>query len=244
MPTNPMLYPKPTSLSSLTVGRGCSCVGKDCLVEESDGEANCPCSRLKPEFMTGLGLNFEVMTECGPSCACELECANRSTQRGVSARLRVVKEERKGWGLRAAQFVRGGEFICEYAGELLTTAEARRRQQIYDELAAGGHFSSALLVVREHLPSGEACLRINIDATRVGNIARFINHSCDGGNLLTVLVRNTGALLPRLCFFASRDILDGEELLFSYGDAKLRPNGLPCHCGSACCFGTLPSEKT
>lgn len=135
-------------------------------------------------------------------------------------------------------------FSGPYAGELLTTAEAQRRQQIYDELAVGGHFSSALLVVREHLPSGEACFRINIDATRVGNIARFINHSCDGGNLLTVLVRNTGALLPRLCFFASRDILDGEELLFSYGDARLRPNGLRCHCGSSCCFGTLPSEKT
>lgn len=99
-------------------------------------------------------------------------------------------------------------------------------------------------MVREHLPSGKACLRLNIDATRVGNVARFINHSCDGGNLSTVLVRNCGSLLPRLCFFASRDIVEGEELTFSYGDIRLRPTGSPCFCGSSRCFGVLPSEHT
>ncbi|KAF9605936.1 hypothetical protein IFM89_021084 [Coptis chinensis] len=99
--------------------------------------------------------------------------------------------------------------LFETDGELLTTAEARCRQQKYDELAAGGKS-----------PSGKACLRVNIDATKVGNIARFI------GNLLIVLVRNSGMLFPHLCFFTSRDVLEGEELVFSYGDVRLRPNGL------------------
>lgn len=129
-------------------------------------------------------------------------------------------------------------------GELLTTKETRLRQQAYDKLALGTRFSSALLVVREHLPSGNACMRINIDATRVGNFARFINHSCDGGNLSTVIVRCSGALLPRLCFFASRDILKGDELSFSYGDIRLKEKGLQCFCGSSSCFGMLPSEQT
>lgn len=126
----------------------------------------------------------------------------------------------------------------------MTTEEARRRQKIYDEHSSGGRFSCALLVVREHLPSGKACLRINIDGTRIGNIARFINHSCDGGNLLTVLVRSSGTLLPRLCFFASRNIEEDDELTFSYGDIRMREKGLPCFCGSSCCFGVLPSENT
>lgn len=129
------------------------------------------------------------------------------------------------------------------AGELLTTEEARRRQIIYDQLKSKNHVSS-LLVVREHLPSGKACLRINIDATRVGNVARFINHSCDGGNLSTLLVRNAGTFIPRLCFFAARDIMDGEELCFRYGDACLRENGWPCFCGASSCLGVLPSERT
>lgn len=33
-----------------------------------------------------------------------------------------------------------------------------------------------LQIVREKLPSGSASLRINIDATVKGNVARFINH--------------------------------------------------------------------
>lgn len=215
-------------------GCGCDC-STVCGTEVEDEEFRCPCSALR---------SYEVMAECGPSCRCGLECGNRLTQRGVSVRLKIIKDLKKGWGLYADQLIHQGQFVCEYAGEVLTTTEARRRQQFYDEQASSGRFSSALLVVREHLPSGKACLRMNIDATRVGNVARFINHSCDGGNLSTMLVRCSGALLPRLCFFASRDIPENEELSFSYGDTRLRPKGLECFCGSSDCFGVLPSELT
>ncbi|KAL6988655.1 hypothetical protein U1Q18_014411 [Sarracenia purpurea var. burkii] len=208
--------------------RGCEC--KRC-----NGELGCPCSNLDSPGLT---------RECGFSCRCGLECGNRTSQRGVSVRLKVVKHGRKGWGLHAGQLIPRAQFVTEYAGELLTTKETRRRQQIYDQLASGDRFSSALLVVREHLPSGKACMRLNIDATVIGNVSRFINHSCDGGNLSTVLVRSSGALLPRLCFFASRDIQEDEELTFSYGEIRLRSKGLQCFCGSSSCFGTLPSENT
>ncbi|KAJ8763166.1 hypothetical protein K2173_025551 [Erythroxylum novogranatense] len=207
----------------------------------------CGCDGCGEEWAQGLpGMGLEIVSECGPCCGCGLECGNRLTQRGISAKLKIVRDSRKGWCLFADQLIHRGQFICEYAGELLTTKEARRRQQIYDELASGGCASSAsaLLVVREHLPSGKVCLRINIDATKIGNAARFINHSCDGGNLFTVLVRNSGAILPRVCFFASKDIKEGEELTFSYGETRVSSKCLPCFCGSSCCFGTLPSENT
>ncbi|XP_059646480.1 histone-lysine N-methyltransferase SUVR3 [Cornus florida] len=216
--------------ASATVEDACGC---DC--QRCDGDLGCPCSFLN---------SVELTRECGPSCNCELECGNRLTQGGVSLRLKIVKDRRKGWGLHADQLIRYGQFVCEYAGELLTTEETRRRQRIYDELKSGGRFCSALLVVREHLPSGKACLRMNIDATRIGNVARYINHSCDGGNLSTILVRSSGALLPRLCFFASRDIQHDEELTFSYGDARLSSKGSQCFCGTSGCFGILPSEHT
>lgn len=216
------------SLVAVEGACGCEC-------ERCDVELACPCREMSA---------FEVSRECGPSCGCELGCGNRLTQRGIHVRVKIVKHERKGWGLCSDQVIPKGDFVCEYAGELLTTKETRRRQQIYDKLVLGGKFVSALLVVREHLPSGNACMRINIDATRVGNFARFINHSCDGGNLSTVLVRSSGALLPRLCFFASKNILEGEELTFSYGDIRLGKKGLQCFCGSSSCFGILPSEHT
>lgn len=230
-PVNPNPNPNPQSnfdsFSVISDSCGCNC-GDKC-------DDDCPCLAFK---------GGEITTECGTSCNCESSCGNRLTQKGVSVKLKIVRVQNKGWGLFAAQFIPSGQFVCEYAGELLTTKEAKRRQQVYDELARGGRFSSALLVVREFLPSRKACFRINIDATRVGNVARFINHSCDGGNLSTVLIRSSGALLPRVCFFSSRDILTAEELSFSYGDVRLRPEGLQCCCGSSSCFGILPSEDT
>ncbi|KAK9068508.1 hypothetical protein SSX86_012622 [Deinandra increscens subsp. villosa] len=209
-----------------------------CECERSDVDLDllgCPCSRRK---VPGL------IWECGSGCMCGPGCRNRVSQSGVSVRLKIVRSVRKGWGLHADQFIKGGEFICEYAGQLLTTKETRKRQLEYDKLASSGKRTSALLVVREHLPSGNACMRINIDATRTGNVARFINHSCDGGNLSTVLVRSSGALLPRVCFFASRDILKDEELTFSYGDSGPNTTGSKCFCGSSCCSGIMPSEHT
>eukprot|EP00198_Chlamydomonas_reinhardtii_P002420 XP_001691756.1 histone methyltransferase [Chlamydomonas reinhardtii] len=80
---------------------------------------------------------------------------------------------------------------------------------------AGAGEGHALLVVREVLPSGLA-LRLNIDATRLGNVARFFNHSCDGGCLLPVVVRRRGSLVPGVGLFARRDISVGEELTFPY----------------------------
>ncbi|XP_047332487.1 histone-lysine N-methyltransferase SUVR3 [Impatiens glandulifera] len=208
--------------------------GCDC--DSCDERMDCPCRE---------SISPDLIRECGPSCGCNRnECGNRLTQTGVSVLLKIVKQIRKGWSLHSRQFIHKGQFVCEYAGELLTTKEARRRQENYDELASKSQFSAALLVIREHLPSGKACMRINIDATRIGNVGRFINHSCDGGNLSTVIVRCSGALLPRLCFFASRDIQEDEELSFSYGETRIRSNGLSCFCGSSCCSGTLPSENT
>ncbi|XP_072987028.1 histone-lysine N-methyltransferase SUVR3 [Typha latifolia] len=233
-----------TDLSNPIVENASGCDCKVCFRKSEVDFEGCPCWSRKEEAFLGLGEELEIITECGKNCACGLECASRVTQRGVSVQLRIVKNREKGWGLHAAQFVGRGQFVCEYAGEFLTTKEARRRQKLYDELASSGRFSHALLVVREHLPSGKACLRVNIDATKVGNAARFINHSCDGGNLLSVLVRCSGSLLPRLCFFASANIEEGEELTFSYGDVRLRPGGLPCFCGTSVCSGILPSEET
>ncbi|MCL7026436.1 hypothetical protein MKW94_025718 [Papaver nudicaule] len=232
-----------SNVTTLMTDSTSGCVCKNCS-EDTNGDIECPCSILKPQSLSNMASELGLVTECGPSCDCGVECKNRLTQRGVSVQVRIVKDARKGWSLYSAQFIPRGEFVCEYAGELLTTQEARKRQKKYDDLASTSQFGSALLVVREHLPSGNACLRVNIDATRVGNAARFINHSCDGGNLSTVLVRGSGALFPRLCFFASRDILDGEELAFSYGEPTLKQNELKCFCGSSCCLGALPSEET
>lgn len=230
------------------------------VIEEFGGEEGCPCNKFRVYTEDGRipftdgncdtqfeGLNGgpPLVMECGPACRCGSSCRNRVSQRGLAVRVAVVRHPRKGWGLHSLEPITRGAFVCEYAGELLTTVEARERQRHYDDAIVNKHNScSALLVIREHLPSGKACLRINIDATKIGNIARFINHSCDGGNLLPTLIRSSGSILARLCFFASRDICEGEELTFCYGIVRKNSKMSPCFCNTPVCCGMLPSEAT
>lgn len=83
--------------------------GCDCEICDLNSGSNCPCMDFS-----------ELPTrECGPSCRCGLECGNRLTQKGISVKLKVVKDRRKGWSLCAAEFIPKGKFICEYTGNLL-----------------------------------------------------------------------------------------------------------------------------
>ena len=76
---------------------------------------------------------------------------------------------------------------------------------------------------------------------RAGGVARFFNHSCDGGNMFaqTVLAEGDSALSYRVALFASRDIPAGTELTYDY-KWDSHPNGrIECRCGSADCRGRL-----
>jgi len=53
----------------------------------------------------------------------------------------------KGWAVRTLNKLEQGRFICEYAGEVISTAEAQRRWR--EEHDPAGH--NYLLVVREFM---------------------------------------------------------------------------------------------
>ncbi|KAG6431051.1 hypothetical protein SASPL_109126 [Salvia splendens] len=78
-----------------------------------DGATGCDCTKGYggDDFCPCLNL------ECGPSCKCDSLCGNRATQCGVNLRLKIVKHEKKAWGLYAVELISAGRFICEYAGE-------------------------------------------------------------------------------------------------------------------------------
>ncbi|MFS7989990.1 putative [histone H3]-lysine(4) N-trimethyltransferase chromatin remodeling SET family [Helianthus anomalus] len=45
------------------------------------------------------------------------ECGSGCRIRVLSVRLKIVRSVNKGWGLYADEFIKGGEFVCEYAGK-------------------------------------------------------------------------------------------------------------------------------
>ncbi|XP_002986381.2 histone-lysine N-methyltransferase SUVR5 [Selaginella moellendorffii] len=186
-----------------------------------------------------------LVYECNTSCMCSEECPNRVLQRGVKVKLEVFKTRHKGWAVRAAQNISRGTFVCEYLGEVLNDQEANRRGERYDQVGC-----SYLYDIDVHLNTGGRSRRgpsrvprikpFVIDATKHGNVARFINHSCSP-NLVNyqVLVESMDYQLAHIGLFASRDILCGEELSYDYRYKLLPGRGCPCHCGSSGCRGRL-----
>ena len=74
--------------------------------------------------------------------------------------------------------------------------------------------------------------------SRRGNIARFINHSCNPNLQVEKWYVNR---VPRLGLWAKRHILPGEELGYNYsvkwhGDAR---HAQSCYCGAYNCTGYL-----
>lgn len=85
-------------------------------------------------------------------------------------------KERKGWGLRALEELPQGAFVCEYVGEILTNIELYERNSRRG--ADNGKHTYPVLLdadwsTEKNLKDEEA---LCLDATKYGNVARFINH--------------------------------------------------------------------
>jgi SET domain-containing protein len=137
-----------------------------------------------------------------------------------------------GRGVFAVRRIRAGSRIVEYTGERIDHDEVQARY------AGRGELGHTML-----FELGGATL---IDATRHGNIARYINHSC-AGNCCPVLDGD------RIFIEAIKNIQPGVELTYDY---RLQRPGrqsaavraiYACRCGTRQCRGTLlerPRQRT
>jgi len=187
-----------------------------------------------------------MIYECHEKCQCFTTCSNVLVQKGPHPQLQVFATPLKGWGLRATVDLRKGMFVCEYAGEIISPEEARIR--FTDRRPGQRNF---ILVLREFFGSSGMVMTL-IDPTSVGNIGRYINHSCQP-NLVMVPVR-TDTIVPKLCLFTNQDVPANVELSFDYSGNREdeiegtgrndAPGTSPCYCGAALCRGTLPFDSS
>lgn len=147
----------------------------------------------------------------------------------LKKRKKLVKFDRSAihnWGLYAQEPIAVNDMIIEYVGEKVRQRVADLREAKYDMQGVG---SSYLFRIDEDTV---------IDATKMGGIARFINHSCTPNCTAKIIrVDNT----KRIVIYALRDINSDEELTYDYKfereiDATDR---IPCLCGSIGCKGFL-----
>ncbi|XP_019853842.1 PREDICTED: histone-lysine N-methyltransferase SETD2-like isoform X2 [Amphimedon queenslandica] len=174
-------------------------------------------------------LNRLLMIECGSRCPCGEYCTNKRFTRSSYANVEVIKTEMKGWGLKATCDISRYSFVMEYCGEVCSLEEFERRRNIYEK-ESRRHYYFMSLKTDEIL-----------DATRKGNLSRFINHSCEP-NCETQKWTVNGRL--RVGFFALRHIPAGEELTFDYQFQRFGESVQKCYCGSETCRGFLGAKQT
>ncbi|KAJ8945701.1 hypothetical protein NQ318_012420 [Aromia moschata] len=178
--------------------------------------------------------------ECNENCKCkEKICGNRLVQFGPrkSLEVRPCEDPAKGLGLFTTDEINEGNFICEYAGEIITELEASKRFRSNGEQNKMNY----VFCINENF--GERTSKTFIDPTYYGNIGRYINHSCEPNcKLLVIRVNDT---MPILGVFADQNIEEKTEITYDYGDAEKSTEGTTshrkiCHCNSKNCRKYLP----
>lgn len=225
--------------------------GCDCR-ETCGSETDCSCLK----YGVNYSKNGEILIleknkfgdspvfECNSRCGCfSKKCNNRNVQYGPLKNLSVFETDFKGLGLRTEAEIRSGTFVCEYAGEVISLEEAKKRQRICKTEKKMNY----VFILREHLENEE--LVTCVDPTVIGNIGRYINHSCEPNSaVVPVRVNNS---VPWLCIFAIRDIKPGEEICYDYSgsvnlindDNKDLNERTKCFCGSEKCKKWLPYDS-
>ncbi|KAL4786054.1 hypothetical protein BJX76DRAFT_140425 [Aspergillus varians] len=189
---------------------------------------------LSPEFMGRTSMIYE----CNSLCGCNEKCWNRVIEHGRTIRLEIFHTGARGFGLRSPDFIRAGQFIDLYLGEVITIEKAERRERIANARNAPSYlFNLDFLVDDEN--------SYVVDGCNYGSPTRFINHSCNPNCRLFAVSRTHGDnYLYDLAFFALRDIKPYTELTFDYNPHmekvdKPEPSALPCLCGEQNCRGQL-----
>ncbi|KAI9432731.1 hypothetical protein H4582DRAFT_1820762 [Lactarius indigo] len=170
-------------------------------------------------------INRLTQVECLPEdCKGGAFCMNQRFQRREYAKINIVKTEKKGYGLRAAEDMSRDTFIYEYVGDVVSNPSFIKRMREYAEEGIK-HFYFMMLQKDEF-----------IDATKRGGIGRFANHSC---NPNCYVAKWTIGQHVRMGIFANRAIKKHEELTFNYNVDRYGHDAQPCYCGEDKCVGFI-----
>lgn len=140
-------------------------------------------------------------------------------------RLKFGRSTIHDWGLYAMEFIPADDVVIEYVGDIIRPKIADEREKKYNDQGIG---SSYLFRIDDDKV---------IDATTMGNLARFLNHHCDPNCYAKII---PFAQSKRIVIYSKRDIQAGEEVTYDY-KFPLEPEELKvkCLCGAAKCRGNL-----
>lgn len=123
--------------------------------------------------------------------------------------LEVFKTKNRGWGIKTLAPIQQNNVVLECVGELLD------KQQFTKQPNKSHIFPKNI----EYIEG-----TFYVDASKFGNLSRFINHSCEPN--CRILNMNIHTL---------RDIKPGEELTIDFTNSNLPAYFVECLCGSTIC---------
>ncbi|CAG0885484.1 unnamed protein product [Cyprideis torosa] len=127
------------------------------------------------------------------------------------------------WGLFAMEDIAADEMVIEYVGQRIRPLIADIREKQYETIGIG---SSYLFRI-----DSESI----IDATKCGNLARFINHSCNP-NCYAKIITVDG--VKKIVIYSKQPIAVNEEITYDY-KFPIEEDKISCLCGTPNCRGTL-----
>jgi len=149
---------------------------------------------------------------------------NSPKQNSAPKKYQVRKSPIHGNGVFAAAPIKKGEFILEYLGEKIDKEESNRRGLAYEAAAKKSGGGSVYIFELDE--------NFDIDGNFAYNDAKYINHACRTN---AEAVNDGGSIK----FYATRDIAEGEEILYNYGYALEHFLDHPCRCGFPECVGYI-----
>ncbi|KAK9501223.1 hypothetical protein O3M35_011977 [Rhynocoris fuscipes] len=189
---------------------------------ECDPEKENPCGRNSD------CINRLLMVECNPQiCPAGDKCQNQNFEKRIYPPLLPFRTENRGWGLKTMVDLKKGDFIIEYVGEMIDEEEYKKR------------------VIRKQKDKDENYYFLTIDKDRMldagpkGNLARFMNHSCNP-NCETQKWTVNGD--TRVGLFALVDIPSNTELVFNYNLETIGNTRVDCKCGAPSCGGYIGAK--
>jgi len=145
----------------------------------------------------------------------------------LSQRLAAKRSHIHGWGLFAKIDLPKHSMIAEYMGETIRQCVADKREREYEKSGIGSCYMFRLDM--QHI----------VDATRIGCMARFINHCCCANAYAKIVsVYTEQGLENKIIVFASQDIHVGDEITYDY-KFPVEDGSLRCTCGAPNCIGRM-----
>jgi hypothetical protein len=163
------------------------------------------------------------------NCNVGAKCGNRRIQNYEYAQTELAKTPGKGWGLNLTKDLEANDLVIEYVGEIIDETKMEARLEAHRKC----YPKDANMYVMELSHNAF------IDGRLKGNVARYINHSCEPNCILKRW--DVGGYL-RIGIMALDDIPAGTELSYDYQFSTEEVSRFKCMCGTKRCRGTLAGK--